>query len=83
MKSFDPGQRGWVNAGQLHRAYITLGLNPPKIPADAKIPTDEFLNNLKNDQEKELSEILMAGALPEDSSVDEYSRKNNTPVSRF
>lgn len=82
MKSFDPSQRGWVNSGQLRRAYITLGLNPPKIPDDEKIPIDEFLQNLKRDQENELSELLMAGALIHEKSSDgDVSRKNNTPVS--
>lgn len=84
MKSFDPSQTGWVNAGQLRRAYITLGLNPPKVPDDEKIPTDEFLKNLKRDQENELSELLRAGALRhEESSDGDVSRKNNTPVSPF
>lgn len=83
VKSFDPGQRGWLNAGQLRRVYITLGLNPPKIADDEIISTDECSKNLKNDQENKLSELLMAGALPKESSNFDGSRKNNTPVSQF
>lgn len=83
VKSFDPSQRGWVNAAQMRRAYITLGLNPPKIPDDEKIPTDEFQKNLKKDQENELSELIMAGVFTEESTDDDDSRKNNTPTSQF
>lgn len=83
MKSFDPGQRGWVNASQLRRAYITLGLKPPQVKDDEKIPTDEFLKNLKSSQENELSELLLAGALPEESPEGDELRNNNSPVSPF
>lgn len=81
VKSFDPGHRGWVNAGQLRRIYITLGLNPPKIPDDDIISTTELLKNLKKDQEYKLSEILKASAIPEDSSDFADFRENNTPIS--
>lgn len=89
VKSFDPGQRRWVSANQLRRAYITIGLNPPTVSDDEKIPTSDLLKNLKNDQEKELYELLTAGTLPEkfdiSSSTDDGDEtlKYNTPVKLF
>ncbi|KAJ8704489.1 hypothetical protein PYW07_011677 [Mythimna separata] len=60
IKSFDPGQKGWLSAGQVRRAFITLGLTPPSEIED-RTPTDVVLNNLRVTQEKELFELLSAG----------------------
>lgn len=60
VKSFDPGQRGWLSAGQVRRAFTTLGLTPPA-NMEERIPTDVVLNNLRQTQEKELFELLSAG----------------------
>ncbi|CAH0592490.1 unnamed protein product [Chrysodeixis includens] len=60
VKSFDPGQRGWLSAGQVRRAFKTLGLTL-KDDLEERIPTDEVLKGLKVAQEEELYELLNAG----------------------
>ncbi|XP_026731554.1 uncharacterized protein LOC113496515 [Trichoplusia ni] len=60
VKSFDPGQRGWLSAGQVRRAFITLGLTPVD-DLDDRIPTDVVLEMLKYTQENELYDLLIAG----------------------
>ncbi|CAG9796564.1 unnamed protein product [Diatraea saccharalis] len=67
VKSFDPGQRGWLSAGQTRRAFITLGLQPDD-DLDERISSDEVLNTLRQRQESELFELLSAGMdLPENT----------------
>lgn len=60
VKSFDPGQRGWLSAGQVRRAFITLGLTPAD-DIDERIPTDVVLEAIKKRQEDELYDLLIAG----------------------
>lgn len=60
VKSFDPGQRGWLSAGQTRRAFITLGLTPDDNLED-RIPCDVVLKNIRTTQESELYELLCAG----------------------
>ncbi|KAL4712661.1 hypothetical protein ACJJTC_007958 [Scirpophaga incertulas] len=60
MKSFDPGQRGWLSEGQTRRVFITLGLKPP-INLDEQIPCNVVFESLKKAQENELFELLSAG----------------------
>lgn len=60
VKSFDPGQRGWMSAGQVRRAFITLGLTPEDDLED-RIPCDIVLEKLKRTQELELFSLLSAG----------------------
>ncbi|KAJ0182490.1 hypothetical protein K1T71_001859 [Dendrolimus kikuchii] len=50
VKSFDPGQRGWLSIGQMRRAYITLGLTP-KETLEERIPIEQVLNGLRKTQE--------------------------------
>lgn len=66
IKSFDPGRRGWISAGQLRSIYTTVGLNPPDVPEDERNPTDDFLKKLKLDQEIELFELVSAGTATEE-----------------
>ncbi|XP_022821364.1 uncharacterized protein LOC111352904 [Spodoptera litura] len=60
IKSFDPGDRGWLSAGQFRRAYITLGFLPDKTLQE-KIPTDMAIKKLQATQELELFCLLNAG----------------------
>ncbi|RVE42551.1 hypothetical protein evm_012799 [Chilo suppressalis] len=60
VKSFDPGQRGWLSAGQTRRAFITLGLQPDE-HLHERNPYDEVLNSLQKKQETELFDLLCAG----------------------
>ncbi|XP_059050889.1 GPI ethanolamine phosphate transferase 1-like [Achroia grisella] len=61
VKSFDPGQRGWLSAGQIRRVYITLDLTPPEL-FDEKTFCETILNDLEKTQEMELFTLLSAGA---------------------
>ncbi|XP_045778483.1 uncharacterized protein LOC123876305 [Maniola jurtina] len=65
IKSFDPGQRGWLSAGQVHRLYTTLGLNIEELTLknDEKIQCDVLLDTLKKTQEVELFQLLAAGVV--------------------
>lgn len=60
MKSFDPCNRGWLTAGQVRRAFTTLGLTP-KSNLEVKTPTLEVLDMLRETQEEELLSLLKAG----------------------
>ncbi|KAJ8736342.1 hypothetical protein PYW08_006998 [Mythimna loreyi] len=60
VKSFDPGHRGWLSAGQVRRAFTTLSLTPP-INIEERTSTDVVLNNLRATQEQELFDLLSAG----------------------
>lgn len=76
VKSFDPGQRGWLSAGQVRRAFITLGLTPVD-DLDDRIPTDVVLEMLKITQENELYDLLIAGMafqrrIPDSSSFTAF-----------
>lgn len=75
MKSFDPGQRGWLSAGQMRRAYITLGLTPDDT-CDESVSTDTALNNLRKAQEIELFSLIAAGMNLDGSST----ASSSTPV---
>ncbi|KAM3967908.1 LOW QUALITY PROTEIN: phosphatidylinositol glycan anchor biosynthesis class N [Aphomia sociella] len=59
IKSFDPGQRGWLSPGQIRRAYFTLGLTPPEFLED-KTSCEAVLRNIKKSQEIELFNLLSA-----------------------
>ncbi|XP_049876772.1 GPI ethanolamine phosphate transferase 1-like isoform X3 [Pectinophora gossypiella] len=67
VKSFDPGQRGWLSPGQVKRAFITLGL-PPREITEEKLPTEEVLNELEAVQERELYHLVTAGSDREEES---------------
>ncbi|XP_023943366.1 uncharacterized protein LOC112049631 [Bicyclus anynana] len=69
IKSFDPGQRGWLNGGQAQRVYTTLGLINEEL-IEEKIPCDVLLDTLKQTQEIELFQLLSAG-------TDAFNDKNN------
>ncbi|KAL0851135.1 hypothetical protein ABMA28_007000 [Loxostege sticticalis] len=75
VKSFDPGQRGWLSAGQTRRAFVTLGLTPEE-PLEDRIPCDVVLNSLRKTQETELYNLLAAGMnMPEfcdDTNSESY-----------
>lgn len=60
IKSFDPGQRGWLSAGQVRRLYTTLGFTSEEYHDD-RIYCDELLNNLIRVQEHDLLQLLAAG----------------------
>ncbi|XP_060806463.1 GPI ethanolamine phosphate transferase 1 [Amyelois transitella] len=60
IKSFDPGQRGWLSCGQVRRAFTTLGLSPPAFLQE-RMPCDVVFNLLRNTQEAELFNLLSAG----------------------
>ncbi|KOB51938.1 EF hand 2 domain containing protein [Operophtera brumata] len=72
VKSFDPGQRGWLSEGQMRRAYITLGLSPAKTIED-RVLTNVALYNLQKAQETELFNLIAAGM-----NVDESSSESNS-----
>lgn len=59
LKSFDPGNRGWLSAGQIRRLYGTLGFTVKDVIED-RMPTDEILNDLKETQENDLLQLLSA-----------------------
>lgn len=67
IKSFDPAQRGWLSAGQVHRLYTTLGLNAEEL-AEEEIPSDVLLRNLIKSQEEELHQLLAAGVVDKKSN---------------
>lgn len=69
VKSFDPGQRGWLSAGQTRRAFTTLGLTPDE-ELDDRIPCDIVLDSLKKTQELELFSLLSAGSNIIENSED-------------
>lgn len=60
IRGFDPGDRGWLAAGQFRRAHITLGFLPEE-SLQERIPTDIALKKLKDTQERELFCLLNAG----------------------
>ncbi|KAI8438571.1 hypothetical protein MSG28_011028 [Choristoneura fumiferana] len=72
IKSFDPGQRGWLSAGQIRRLYTTLGLTPED-DLDDRISTEVVFNNVKKAQESELLCLLSAGMPTEDLSENTSS----------
>nr|XP_049692471.1 uncharacterized protein LOC126053726 [Helicoverpa armigera] len=61
INSFDPNDRGWLSAGQVRRAFMTLGLSLEDLKLDEKIPTDIVLKLLETVQEQELHNLLVAG----------------------
>lgn len=67
MKSFDPGDRGWLSSGQVRRVYFMLGITPEaEIPE--KTPTDQVLDTLRRVQEQDLYALLTAGGSGQSSS---------------
>ncbi|PZC84321.1 hypothetical protein B5X24_HaOG205516 [Helicoverpa armigera] len=60
VKSFDPGNRGWMSAGQVRRAFTTLGLTP-EAEISEKTPTQDVYEKLRETQKRELYELLNAG----------------------
>lgn len=84
VKSFDPGNRGWLSAGQVRRAFTTLGFNPPKHLGD-RVPCDVVLDTLKETQETELFNLVAAGFIMEEEDAMEdvqlgssHSNQNNS-----
>ncbi|CAB3240048.1 unnamed protein product [Arctia plantaginis] len=75
IKSFDPGNRGWLTPGQVRRAFITLGLTLTET-LNERIPTDVLFELLKTTQEKELFSLLTAGVCLEDDSRVDIELKN-------
>lgn len=75
IKSFDPGQRGWLSAGQIRRLYTTLGLTLED-DLDDRNSTEMVFNNVKKAQESELLCLLTAGMSTED--VSEISSSSGT-----
>lgn len=75
IKSFDPGQRGWLSAGQIRRLYTTLGLTLED-DLDDRNSTEMVFNNVKKAQETELLFLLTAGMSTED--VSEISSSSGT-----
>ncbi|CAH0727330.1 unnamed protein product, partial [Brenthis ino] len=69
IKSFDPGQRGWLSAGQVQRIYATLGFTTEEI-FEERIPCNLVLSNLKKTQEIELLHLLEAGLIKDNKSDD-------------
>ncbi|XP_041975767.1 uncharacterized protein LOC121730695 [Aricia agestis] len=61
LKSFDPGQRGWLNVCQVRRLYESLGLEINQVDEKDKFAADAILEDIKNKQELALRELLMAG----------------------
>ncbi|XP_026758572.3 GPI ethanolamine phosphate transferase 1 [Galleria mellonella] len=59
IKSFDPGQRGWLSTGQIRRIYTTLGITPPEIFED-KTSCEVVLNSLEKSQEIDLFSLVSA-----------------------
>lgn len=81
VKSFDPGERGWMSAGQIRRAYATLGLTPTELTED-RVPTSVVLENLVQDQKTELLDLLSAGAVyaksvPSEDSFTFWNKNKN------
>ncbi|KPJ07615.1 hypothetical protein RR48_11171 [Papilio machaon] len=60
IKSFDPGQRGWLTAGQIRRLYATLGL-AIKDEFNESMPCETVLKNVTEAQENELFDLISAG----------------------
>ncbi|CAG4978612.1 unnamed protein product [Parnassius apollo] len=58
VKSFDPGHRGWLTAGQIRKLYATLGLLIKEELPDI-LPCETILNNVKEAQENELFDLLL------------------------
>lgn len=61
LKSFDPGQRGWLSAGQMRRTYMTLGITPD-VRNDDRISTQDALTSLIRAQETDLFNLVAAGS---------------------
>ncbi|XP_037968724.2 uncharacterized protein LOC119692380 [Plutella xylostella] len=61
IRSFDPGERGWLSAVQVGRAFKTIGLTSLDIEEE-RIPTDKVLSLLKETQEAELYDLITAGS---------------------
>ncbi|XP_030040259.2 uncharacterized protein LOC115455726 [Manduca sexta] len=76
IKSFDPGQRGWLSAGQIRRAYTTLGLTPKEF-LDDRVQCDIVINSLKDSQETELLGLLSAG-MEMDDKVEDLKSESST-----
>ncbi|CAH2102472.1 unnamed protein product [Euphydryas editha] len=60
IKSFDPGHRGWLSAGQVRRLYATLGFSYTETNDD-RLPCDVILKKLQKTQETDLGQLLAAG----------------------
>ncbi|CAH2254856.1 jg15397 [Pararge aegeria aegeria] len=57
IKSFDPGQRGWLSAGQVQRLYATLEFTGEEL-SEERTSCNVLLDNLKRTQEMELLQLL-------------------------
>lgn len=75
IKSFDPGQRGWLSVGQVRRIYATLGLLPKKIIKE-RTSCDAVLSGLVKTQETELFNLLTISIYFSEKADD--SRSDNT-----
>ncbi|CAK1602080.1 unnamed protein product [Parnassius mnemosyne] len=71
VRSFDPGHRGWLTAGQIRRLYATLGLLIKEELPDST-PCETVINNVKEAQENELFDLLLVGL--NRNSSDDVSR---------
>lgn len=69
VRSFDPGQLGWLSVGQIRRAYSTLGLIPEET-LEERTPIDKVLKGLLSAQEKELYYLLNTGIKKEENYVE-------------
>ncbi|KAI5645814.1 hypothetical protein NE865_02084 [Phthorimaea operculella] len=60
VKSFDPGNRGWLSPSQVRKAFTTLGFTPVE-PLEESTPLAAVVDDLLHVQEKELYSLLTAG----------------------
>ncbi|KAJ2954848.1 hypothetical protein O0L34_g3165 [Tuta absoluta] len=60
VKSFDPGNRGWLSPGQVRKAFTTLGFAPME-PLEENTPLAAVVGEMLRVQEKELYHLLTAG----------------------
>lgn len=70
IKSFDPGQRGWLTAGQTRRLYATLGL-AIKDEFNESMPCETIFKKVTEAQENELFDLISAG-------MDDYWKLRKT-----
>ncbi|XP_075972942.1 uncharacterized protein LOC142974454 [Anticarsia gemmatalis] len=77
VKSFDPGNRGWLSSGQVRRAFTTLGITP-KNNLEERVSTDEVFCVLKQCQESQLFHLLSAGTnIADGSSCDDANSSDS------
>ncbi|XP_072937915.1 uncharacterized protein [Epargyreus clarus] len=79
IKSFDPGNRGWLSAGQVRRMYSTLGLTPDILDDEyeERYPTDTVLEKVTIAQEMELFDLLASGMIMDSLFKDHRSEKSS------